>query len=67
MLLYRINECQCASRASAAERIGKYDLVRQYFSKLHEGGHALSPVEGEYSLADLYNLTAHRKEDMIVE
>ena len=54
-------------RATAAESIGKYDLVRHYFSKLATGGHNLSEAEANFSLAELYQLTAHRKQDLIVE
>ena len=55
-------------RTTATKSIGKYQLARDFFNSLSEGGIDLDRIgAANYSLADLYRATAHTKEDMIVE
>ena len=54
-------------RSTASAKIGRYKLVRDYYSNLESGGIDLEYYNAtNMSLIELYEETAHRAENMIV-
>ena len=54
-------------RTTAAANLGKYHLIRDFYTNLNSNGIDLAAYNAtNVTLEDLYNFTSHRKENMFV-